>query len=442
MNKRDSEALASLLVDQGYILAQDETSADIILLNTCSVRDGADHKAIGKMQMLVGQARTHNKHLIFGFLGCMAQAKAEALLTEIPGINLVLGTHRYHKLLEYLEILLKDSSKPIVDCGGIAERPFFYGNHLADQESAYAYSAFVNIMHGCNQHCTYCIVPFTRGHEFSRSIEEIVCECRELASRGIKEVTLLGQIVNSFGLHGEDRLESAAMANGEKHSPFVQLLDAVSQVEGIERIRFTAPHPKGYGDDLVEAYGRIPELCESAHIPVQSGSNRILKEMHRGYTAERFLEIIAKLRAVKPDIGLATDIIVGFPGETEQDFEDTLNLVREVRFDNAFLFKYSPRQGTPAAVMPGQIQTEVKEERHARLMALVNELAQERYKSRIGETLEVLVEGPSKKNINRLQGRSRCNKIVLTEGPSDWVGTIRKFKIVRSGQYSLYGEPV
>lgn len=437
MNKRDSEALAACFAERGYSIQEKEQDADIILLNTCSVRDGAEHKAVGKMQMLIAQARLHKEKKIFGIMGCAAQVLGESLVHDLPGIHLVIGTHRYHRIPEYLEELLKDSSKVIVDCSGITEKPVSFQNHLLQRVSPKKNqaSAFVNIMHGCNQYCTYCIVPYTRGHEFSRSIEEIVHECEALAKEGIKEIILLGQIVTNFG-----KREIHVSEDGK--TPFVQLLDAIHRINGIERIRFTAPHPKGYGDDLINSYKRLPKLCQSAHIPVQSGSNRILKEMHRGYTAEHFLEILSKLRNVQPSMGIATDIIVGFPGETDEEFQETLELVRKARFDNAFLFKYSPREGTPAAKMLDQVPMRVKEERHAELMRVVNELSTEIFRQMIGKTVEVLVEGPSRRNPNRLQGRSRCNKIVLFEGVEDWIGTIRRFRITRSGQYSLYGEEV
>ncbi len=437
MNKRDSEALASRLASQGYLLTDSEQSADIILLNTCSVRDNAEQKALNKMRMLIGRSKLQERKPLFGFLGCMAQAHGEQLLEEIPGLQLVLGTHRSHKLPEYLEALLTDREKKIADCGGMEAPPVFLKDHIVPEKNSNSplVSAFVNIMHGCDQYCTYCIVPETRGKEFSRPIADIVDECSSLAKNGVKEVTLLGQIVTSYG-------KRLIRPSPEGLSPFVQLLEEVEKAEGIERIRFTSPHPKGYGMDLVEAYGRLNKLCQSAHIPLQSGSNRILKAMRRGYTAERFLEILAQLRAVQPSIGVVTDIIVGFPGETEEDFQETINVVREARFDSAFIFKYSPRKYTVAAEMPDQVPMEMREERHARLMALVNEIARESYQQKIGTIQEVLVEGVSRRNVNRLQGRSRCNKIVLFEGPSAWVGTIRKFRIVRAGQYSLYGEPI
>src|SRR5208337_2650406 len=246
-------------------------------------------------------------------------------------------------------------------------------------------TAFVSIMQGCNQYCTFCIVPYTRGEERSRSIPDIVAECRQLVSQGVKEITLLGQIVTSYGKRGFGRAglplgqDAQQRVPATKKTSFVQLLDAVHEIDGLERIRFTAPHPKGYGDDLIQAYARLPKLCESAHLPLQSGSDRILKLMHRGYTREKFLGIVEKLRRARPGIGITTDIIVGFPGETEEDFEQTLSLCREVAFDNAYIFKYSPRRDTPAADMPDQVPQAVREERNHRLLELVNEIAAHKY---------------------------------------------------------------
>src|SRR6185312_14197619 len=319
-------------------------------------------------------------------------------------------------------------------------------------------SAFVSIMQGCNQYCTFCIVPYTRGEERSRTIEDIVTECRDLVSRGVKEITLLGPIVTSYGRREkrhECRVPRGASAPlstldprtsfpslATRHlSPFVKLLDAVHEIDGLERIRFTSPHPKGYGDDLVDAYARLPKLCESAHIPVQSGSDRLLKIMHRGYTRERFLGIIEKLRRTQPGIGISTDIIVGFPGETEEDFEQTLSLAREVEFDQAYIFKYSPRRDTPAADMPGQLPTAVKEERNERLLRLVNEIAARNYEKLVGTQVQILVEGPSKKNPARMMGRTRCNKIVVFDGSDRHRGQVMDVKITRAGTFTLYGDP-
>jgi len=294
-------------------------------------------------------------------------------------------------------------------------------------------TAFVSIMQGCNQYCTFCIVPYTRGQERSRTIPDIVAECRQLVMQGAKEITLLGQIVNSYGKR------DISVKDGK--SAFVQLIEAVHEIEGLERIRFTSPHPKGYGDDLVEAYARLPKLVEHAHLPVQSGSNRVLKLMHRGYTRERFLEIVSKLRQAQPEIGLGTDIIVGFPGETEDDFEQTLSLCREVEFDQAFCFKYSQRKDTPAAAMPNQVPEEVIEERHARLLALTNEIATRHLQRFTGRVVQVLVEGPSHKNPARLEGRTRCHRIVVFEGSERHIGQLMDLRIERASAHTLYGDP-
>jgi tRNA-2-methylthio-N6-dimethylallyladenosine synthase len=277
-------------------------------------------------------------------------------------------------------------------------------------------------------------VPYTRGEERSRTIPDIVAECRELVAQGVKEITLLGQIVTSFG-RGDIHVKDGK-------SPFVQLLEAVDAIEGLERIRFTSPHPKGYGDDLVEAYGRLGKLAESAHIPVQSGSDRVLKLMHRGYTRARFLSIIEKLRRVKPGIGLSTDFIVGFPGETEEDFGQTLSLAREVGFAQAFVFRYSQRRDTPAVNMPEQVSQAVKEERNQRLLEAVNEVGARQHREFVGRLVEILVEGPSKRNPARLTGRTRCNKIVVFEGSSRNCGRLLDVRIQRAGTFTLYGEAV
>jgi tRNA-2-methylthio-N6-dimethylallyladenosine synthase len=298
---------------------------------------------------------------------------------------------------------------------------------------ATAVTAFVSIMQGCNQYCTFCIVPYTRGEERSRTIPDIVGECRELVARGVREITLLGQIVTSYG-----RRDLPVVAG---RSPFVQLLEAVHEIEGLERIRFTSPHPKGYGDDLVEAYTRLPKLVESAHLPVQSGSDRLLKAMHRGYTRERYLALVAKLRAAQPEMGISTDIIVGFPGETEEDFADTMTLAAEVGFDQAYIFKYSPRRDTPAATLPDQVPAEVREDRNHRLLEAVNEIGAGRYGACTGRTVQILVEGPSRKNPARFMGRTRNNKIVVFDGSERHRGQLMDVKITRAGSFTLYGDP-
>ena len=433
MNERDSEAVAAQLVAKGYTLAPSETTADVVLLNTCSVRDAAEQKAIGKMQNLVAEARRDRPGVVFGFMGCMAQSRGQKLIDELPDVDLVLGTQKFHRAADYLDEILSGARKKVVDVAQEKDSEATIREHLLNGSAKKSVSAFVSIMQGCNQYCTFCIVPYTRGEERSRTIEDIVAECRELVSRGVKEITLLGQIVTSYGKR------DVPARDGK--SAFVQLLEAVHEIEGLERIRFTSPHPKGYGDDLIEAYVRLPKLCESAHIPVQSGSDRILKLMHRGYTREKFLGIIRKLRAARPEIGISTDIIVGFPGETAEDFEQTLSLAHEVEFDQAYIFKYSPRRDTPAAGMPDQVPQRIREERNQVLLQTINEIAARKYKNFVGRQTQILVEGPSKKNPARMTGRTRCNRIVVFDGGERHRGQIMDVKITRAGSFTLYGNP-
>jgi tRNA-2-methylthio-N6-dimethylallyladenosine synthase len=360
MNERDSEAVAAQLVAKGYSLAATEAAADVILINTCSVRDLAEQKALRKMENIIGETRRRRPNVVLGFMGCVAQTRGQELIDRLPDVDLVVGTQKFHHTAEYLDDIFAGRRDKVVEVAEEEGSEAAIRDHLLNGNGRKAVAAFVSIMQGCNQYCTFCIVPYTRGEERSRAIPEIVAECRELVARGVKEITLLGQIVTSFG--------RSKVPVKEGKSPFVQLLEAVNAIEGLERIRFTSPHPKGYGDDLVEAYGRLGKLAESAHIPVQSGSDRVLKRMHRGYTRERLLGIIEKLRRVKPGMGISTDFIVGFPGETEEDFEQTLSLAHEVGFDQAFVFKYSQRRDTPAADMPGQVSQAEKEERNQRLL--------------------------------------------------------------------------
>lgn len=432
MNERDSEAVAAQLVAKGYTLASNELVADVVLLNTCSVRDQAEQKAIGKMRNLAGVARKQGRAPVLGFLGCMAQSRGRELIDSLPEVDLVLGTQKIHRTADYLDALLSGRRSKVVDIEEEVGSQSAIREHLAAGVGRKAVSAFVSIMQGCNQHCTFCIVPATRGGERSRSIPDIVAECEGLVAEGVREVTLLGQIVTSFG-----RREYAPI---DGRSGFVQLLDAVHEVPGLERIRFTSPHPKGYGRDLVEAYGRLPKLVEHAHLPLQSGSNRILKQMHRGYTRERFLELVAELRQVKPEMGITTDIIVGFPGETDAEFRETQELCEAVQFDQVYLFKYSPRRDTPAAVLPNPVAEEVIETRHQHLLQVINAIALRKYEELVGRTVEVLVEGPSHRNPDRFEGRTRSNKIVVFAGSERHRGAVLNLKIERVGSFTLYGD--
>ena len=450
MNERDSEAVAAQLVAKGYSLAASEHVADVVLLNTCSVRDFAEQKAIGKMQNIAAEVRKNRPNVVLGFMGCMAQSRGQELIDRLPDVDLVIGTQKFHRTADYLDEILNGKRDKIVDVAAEQGSEATIREHILNGKAQKSVSAFVSIMQGCNQYCTFCIVPYTRGEERSRRIDDIVAECRELVARGVKEITLLGQIVTSFGKREKRDEWQAARDTGvpslvTRHSsqvsPFVQLLEAVHEIEGLERIRFTSPHPKGYGDDLVEAYARLPKLVESAHLPVQSGSDRVLKLMHRGYTRERFLGIVEKLRRAQPNIGITTDIIVGFPGETEDDFEQTLSLAREVQFDNAYIFKYSQRKDTPAADMPDQVPQKVREERNQRLLKTVNEIGKRKYETFVGRQTQILVEGPSRKNAARMAGRTRCGKIVVFDGSERHRGQLMDVKITRAGSFTLYGDP-
>ena len=447
MNERDSEQVAHSLVARGYERVAHETEADVVLLNTCSVRDMADQKALGKMGML-GRLAKERPHVLFGFLGCMAQARGESLLKNLPHVDLVVGTQKFHRVADYVEELvakktarlanapyqnraMDDLRFSIVDT---AEEPGSQSTICDQQLAPSQATAFVSVMQGCNMHCTFCIVPQTRGVERSRSIDEIVREVRELVARGVKEVTLLGQIVNLYGRHEFPKRDGK--------SPFVQLLEAVNEIDGLERLRFTSPHPIGFRDDLVDAISRLPKLAEHAHLPLQSGSNRILKTMHRAYTAEKYIDLVRRIRHAREGVAITTDIIVGFPGETEEDYKKTRDLVEEIQFDNAFVFRYSPRRDTPAMEMPDQIDEHIKEQRNQDLLRVVNESARRSGERLVGRAVEVLCEGPSRTNPTRLTGRTRTNKIVVFEGGEKLIGEIVDVQVQRTNGFSLYGSPL
>ena len=442
MNERDSEQVARQLLARGYELTHAEADADVVLLNTCSVRDQAEQKAIGKMGMLNALHRDRPE-TVFGFLGCMAQSRGAGLLAEMPRVDLVVGTQKFHRVADYVdeavarrrtrqgEFSRKDDLRAgIVDVEEEAGSQGTIREHVLRPGQA---SAFVSIMQGCNMRCTFCIVPDTRGAERSRAPEEIVAEVRALVAAGVKEVTLLGQIVNLYGRH-----EFPQSADGR--SPFVQLLDAVHAVEGLERLRFTSPHPIGFRRDLVEAFARLPRLMPHVHFPMQSGSDRILRAMHRPYKAAGYEGLIGRLRAARPGMAVTTDIIVGFPGETEDDYQQTRALTDRIRFDNAFVFRYSPRKDTPAATLDGQLPEEVKEARNHDLLAVVNAHAKAKLAALVGRRVEILCEGPSKTNPRRLTGRTPENKIVVFEGRPRQVGQIFDVRVAHSSGFTLYGE--
>src|SRR5437899_5183859 len=445
MNERDSEQVAHSLVARGYERVSKESEADIVLLNTCSVRDMADQKALGKMGML-GRLAKERPHVVFGFLGCMAQARGASLLKDLPHVDLVVGTQKFHRVADYLDELvttkaartecapyhskraMDDLRFSIVD---VAEEVGSQSTIRDQQLMPGQATAFVSIMQGCNMHCTFCIVPQTRGTERSRSIDEIVREVRDLVAHGVKEVTLLGQIVNLYGRHEFPKRDGK--------SPFVQLLEAVNEIGGLERLRFTSPHPIGFRDDLIDAISRVPKLTEHIHLPLQSGSNRILKAMHRAYTAEKYVDLVRRIQHAREGIAITTDIIVGFPGETDDDYKRTRDLVEELQFDNAFVFRYSPRRDTPAAEMRDQIDERIKEQRNQDLLQVVNESARRSGQRLVGRSVEVLCEGPSKTNSARLMGRTRTNKIVVFEGSEKLIGEIVDVHVQHANGFSLYG---
>jgi tRNA-2-methylthio-N6-dimethylallyladenosine synthase len=425
-------------VARGYERTAHETDADVVLLNTCSVRDMADQKALGKMGML-GQIAKRRPEVVFGFLGCMAQAQGDALFAGLPHVDLVVGTQKFHRVADYVEELMEkkrtrrmdDPRFSICDVEEEAGSAETIRDHELKQQQA---TAFVSIMQGCNMHCTFCIVPQTRGAERSRSIGEVVREVRELVARGVKEVTLLGQIVNLFGRH------EFPTANGK--SPFVQLLEAVHEIDGLERLRFTSPHPIGFRADLIQALAELPKIAEHVHLPLQSGSDRILKAMHRPYTAAKYRTLVDRIRQARNEIAITTDVIVGFPGEDEEDYARTRDLVQEIQFDNAFIFRYSTRRDTPAATMAGQIDEQVKAQRNQDLLSVVDASAHRANERLVGRDVEILCEGPSRTNAARLMGRTRTNKIVVFEGKPEHVGEIFDIAVQQANGFSLYGTPV
>ncbi len=433
MNERDSEAVAALLRARGYRIVADEGNCDIMLLNTCSVRDAAEQKAIGKAAAVAGQRRK-NPDFILGILGCMAQNRGAELLDRLPDVDLIVGTQKFHQVPDYLDNLRAAQAsgiplaQPIVDIAEEAGSQNTIRDHVLEEKQV---SAFVSIQQGCNMDCAFCIVPKTRGDERSRPMDDIVRECEQLAARGVKEVTLLGQIVTSYGRR--DYQHTGGI------TPFVQLLERVNAIPGIQRIRFTSPHPRGFKEDLIAAYGRLEKLCEYVHLPLQSGSNRILRAMNRPYTRERYQQIVEDLRRVQPEMYFSTDVIVGFPGETEEDFAQTRELFEACNYDMAYVFKYSIRTGTPAAVLEDQVPEEVKEERNQILLKILAANSDRRNAMLVGTTQEVLVEGLDKKGL-RYIGRTRGNRVVHFDANERLVGELVPVKIDRVTTAVLYGE--
>lgn len=426
MNEEDSEKFSGMLKRIGYTRTENKEEAGIILFNTCCVRENAENKVFGNLGALK-KLKKKNPDLIIGICGCMMQQEgmADRILKEFPYVNIIFGTHNAYKFPEYLNRVRTEGVqiKEIFN----KETEIVEGLPI-DRESSV--KAFVTIMYGCNNFCTYCIVPYVRGRERSRKPEDILKEIRELVAQGYKEITLLGQNVNSYGKGLEEDVD------------FAKLLRMINEIEGLERVRFMTSHPKDLTVDVIMAIKECDKLCEQIHLPVQSGSNSILKKMNRHYTREYYLDLVKKIKEEIPGVTLTTDIIVGFPGETEEDFQETLELVKEVGYSSAFTFIYSRRNNTPADMMLNQVSEEDKHHRFNRLVAAVNERVIAQNKAEEGNILEVLVEGNSKNDAEKLTGRTRTGRLVNFTGEGINAGDIVNVKITRAQNFSLIGEVI
>ncbi len=422
MNIRDSEVIAGILEEMGYLLTSDLEDADLVVFNTCSVRHSAENKVYGKLGQ-VALLKRKRPDLLIAFGGCMAQLDNVRTRLKKQKVDIVFGTHNLHELPDLIE-RVKRASRPIVQ---VYDREGDIVEHLPSQRQG-SVSAFVNIMFGCNNFCTYCIVPYTRGRERSRLPGDIIREIEALAEQGFKEVTLLGQNVNSYG------------RGLQKACDFADLLHLVNQIEGIERIRFMTSHPRDMSDKLVQTIANESKVCEHIHVAMQSGSNKVLSAMNRGYTREHYLERTHSIKKIMPSAAITTDIIAGFPGESDSDFLETLDMVNKVRFDAAFTFMYSVRTGTAAAVLDNQIPLEVRRERLINLNKLQYSIAREINQSLEGSIQEVLVEGWSKTDKDKLTSRTRTNRIVIFSGSKDLIGRVINVRITEAKTFSLFGE--
>lgn len=435
MNVRDSEAIASLLVKHGHIPAEGEQDADILLVNTCSVREKSEDKAIGKLGMMTAERKVASGQII-GAVGCMVQRIESDIFGEVPMLDFAVGPQRLAMLPKIIDIVAAGGG-PIIDTSDEPCDSEAMSLHLPGQ-----ISAFVNILHGCNMNCTYCIVPTVRGRERSRPGPEIISEIRELAANGVREVTLLGQTVMSYGHSNPVWSDDHVSPLGFKQA-FSRLLEQVAAIEGIERIRFTSGHPIGCTAEVARAMAELPQVCEHLHLPMQSASDRILSLMKRGYTYDRYRFVVDRLRKACPDIAISTDIIVGYPSETEEEFQATKQAMNDLGFDHAFVFKYSPRPGTVAAEMTDNVSMAEKIRRNKLLLDDQTRRTIDINNALIGQTLNVLVDGPSATNPARWSARTRGNKVVLFDHPeSVQRGELIDVTIGRMTPQALYGTVV
>lgn len=428
MNERDSEAVGALFVKAGHTLVESEYDADVLLFNTCSVRDAAERKAKGKIGYM-RKLKQQKPDLIIGVTGCMAQRLGDQLLAELPHLDFVLGTGQIHRALETAESIA-------------AERKRFANTDIAPEEidmlgehGKNSWSAQIAITRGCNRFCSYCIVPYVRGREVSRSKESIIEEAKSLADSGVKEILLLGQNVAAYGLNGDIRPPKPG------YSPFAELLEELNTIDGLERIRYTSPYVSYFNDRLIEALASCKKVCHNIHLPLQSGSDRILTAMNRQYTAQSYREKVAELRSAIPDLTFSTDVIVGFPGEEERDFELTRELMNEVGFEQAYVFKYSPRPGAKSALLADTVSEEEKLRRNNILLEDLDKRISAKLAALTGSIQEILCEGVSARNKERWTGRTGTNFVVHFE-PDDSVkpGDLRQVEITASGSVSMFGK--
>ena len=433
LNENDSEKLCGMLENMGYTRTDDFKKADLNLFNTCCVRENAEDKLFGKLGEL--KRLKEEKGIIIAIGGCMMQEKhiTDKIKESYPFVDILFGTHTLHRFPEvlYKALIEKKKQEDIIDIDG----EIYEGLPIKRESNI---KASVTIMNGCNNFCTYCIVPYVRGRERSRKPKEIIKEVKELAKQGYKEITLLGQNVNSYL-----RVEKEKGIDFEEYegvNSFATLLKAINKIEGIERIRFVSPHPKDFTDDVIEAIHDCDKVCKLIHLPLQAGNTKVLKEMNRKYTKEQYLKLVEKMKTKIPNLTLSTDIIVGFPGETDEEFEDTLEVVKEVRFEQVYMFIYSRRVGTPGDKMKNQIPEEIKHKRFDRLKALVESQIEENNQKYVGTVQKVLVEGLSKNNENMLTGRTDSNKVVVFEGAKDLIGKLINLNIVSEHMWYLKGK--
>ena len=421
MNEHDSEIMAGLLIENGYVQASSRDEADIVIFNTCSIRENADKRFFGTLGQLKHRKEQEKENFTVCVCGCMMQQQhiTDTLKAKYPWVDVVCGTHNFHELPKLLENLYTEKKKQfdIWPDGGITEN--------LPAERLFRHKSFVNIMYGCNNFCSYCIVPYTRGRERSRRPQDILREVHHLSADGVREITLLGQNVNSY--------------KGEE-ADFTDLIYMLAEVEGVERIRFMTSHPKDLSDKLIGAFRDCDKLCKYIHLPVQSGSDAVLKAMNRKYDRKRYFSLVEKLRDAVPDIAISTDIIVGFPGETEKDFEDTLDLAERVGYDSAFTFLYSMREGTPAAKSPDQIPEDIKHSRFNRLVDVINKSAASKNAGYIGSVKEVLVDGRSRNGSSAWEGRTDSFKLVNFHGRDGLEGKLVNVRITGANTFSLTGE--